>query len=125
MAELEKAGKTTVGFAAERFEGDWKAAARAFGLPDLPYLKFPTTLTGIPPARIEEYVDGRIDEMVTLLTSGGGAQVQQRAHVKETEVLRFEGSDRFDAFLSMNKSYLDRGWGDGHPLLPPTRAAVD
>jgi len=70
---LEKAGKVTVGFVAQRFESDWKATARAFATPQLPYLIFPTTLAGIPPARVEEYVDQRTDELIRLLTAGEAA----------------------------------------------------
>jgi len=30
-----------------------------------------------------------------------------------------------DAYLDFNRDYLDRGWGDGFPLFPPTRERVD
>ena len=36
-----------------------------------------------------------------------------------------KAEDRFDAVQHMNDDFLRRDWGDGFPLLPPTRGAVD
>ncbi|HJN88228.1 MAG: hypothetical protein QF714_10225 [Dehalococcoidia bacterium] len=125
MAELERAGKPTVGFVAKRFEGDWRASAGAFGVEQLRYVVFPEVLTGITPESIRSYTDDNVDEIVQLLTKSlqcnGSKGV---AHPAETEVLTFNGSDRYDAVQDMNREYLDSGWGDGYPLLPPTPEAV-
>jgi hypothetical protein len=126
MAELERAGKPTVGFVAQRFEGDWRASAGAFGVEQLRYVVFPEVLTGITPENIRSYADDNVDEIVQLLTkSPQGNGSKDAMSPAETQVLAFKGSDRYDAVQSMNRDYLDSGWGDGYPLLPPTPEAVE
>jgi hypothetical protein len=125
MAELERTGKPTVGFVAQRFEGDWRASARAFGVADLRYVVFPQVLTGISPENISKATEDNVEEIVRLLTStvqDGGAGTATAAGA---EVLTFNGTDRYEAVQAMNRDFLDRSWGDGYPLLPPTQEAVE
>jgi hypothetical protein len=126
MAELERAGKPTVGFVAQRFEGDWRASAGAFGVGQLRYVVFPEVLTGIAPESIRSYTDDNADAIVQLLTRSlqGNGSKDAKLPAK-TEVLTFKGADRYGAVQAMNRDYLDSGWGDGYPLLPPTPEAVE
>ncbi|MBI2910286.1 MAG: hypothetical protein HYX92_21800 [Chloroflexi bacterium] len=46
--------------------------------------------------------------------------------VKSSEdTLRYGGRDFFEAQHNMNGDFLDRGWGDGFPIVPPTPEAVE
>ncbi|MBI4307881.1 MAG: hypothetical protein HY684_03660 [Chloroflexi bacterium] len=113
-------------FVAESFVRDLQTSARAFGLREVRYVAFPEVLTGISPEKAERYTDEQIDTITRLLSGNGperepGASRQPQA----SELLTFKGTDRYEAFQSMNRFFLDQGWGDGYPLLPPTRQAVD
>jgi hypothetical protein len=37
----------------------------------------------------------------------------------------FEGTEQLEAFARFNETYLENGWGDGFPLIPPTRERVE
>jgi hypothetical protein len=126
MAELERAGTPTVGFVAQRFEGDWRASAKAFGVEQLRYVLFPEVLTGITRESIKSYTDDNVDEIVQFLTKslqGNGSKDASRP--AKIEALTFKGADRYEAVQGMNQDFLDSGWGDGYPLFPPTREAVE
>ena len=51
--------------------------------------------------------------------AGAGSEASQRALREE-----FSGSDSLDAWENFNREYLDRGWGDGFPLVAPTPGRV-
>ena len=64
------------------------------------------------------------DQVVATLTSNGETSVVDQRGADE-EGRNFEGDDRYDAVLRMNEEFIGRDWGDGFPLHPATRQAVD
>ncbi|MBI2909072.1 MAG: hypothetical protein HYX92_15620 [Chloroflexi bacterium] len=120
--ELEKRGIPTAGIVSSAFVPVWEARHRAMGLDVLPRVVVQPTLTEIPSERVREEVLKHAEELVEALT------VQPILTAKPTAVLDesiiFEGRDFFDAERNLNRGFLDRGWGDGFPIVPPRREAV-
>ena len=124
MIEIEKMGKPAVPIISGRFEGDAIASSRAFGMPDLRFVIVPRIYRNLSPEASIRNTEPAFDELVRLLTVDRKTETTVDVEPMEDGV-RFEGEDRFDAVLRMNEEYMRRDWGDGFPLMPATRAAVD
>ena len=126
MTELEKAGLPTVAIAARGFENDFEASALTFGLAQIPYVVIPHTLTSRNRQEAARDVDGVFDRLAMALVT----QPQQPARaaagtVRAAERETFKGGDRFESWEQFNHDFLERGLGDGFPLLPPTPELVE
>ena len=124
MIEVEKMGKPAVPIISGRFEGDAEASARTFAMPALRFVIVPRIYRNLTPAESLRNTEPAIDDIVRSLTGNGESAVSTE-QAPEADVERFEGGDRLDTMLRMNEEFIGRDWGDGFPLLPPTRAAVD
>ena len=124
MIEVEKMGKPAVPIISGRFEGDAEASARTFAMPALRFVIVPRIYRNLTPAESLRNTEPAIDDIVRSLTGNGESAVSAE-QIPEADVERFEGGDRLDTMLRMNEEFIGRDWGDGFPLLPPTRAAVD
>lgn len=128
MIYLERKGIPTVSIASAGFERDTLATARAFGMPLAPYVVVPDVITSVAPERSSAAIADRIDGIVRGLTN----PAREVPEADEGDVenrrpgppLAYEGSE-WEAYEAFNRDYLDRGWGDGFPLVPPTRGRVD
>ena len=71
--------------------------------------------------------DPVVDEIMELLTQGiTGEEIENQALQDASgETFRFKGEDQFGALDAFNKDFLDRDWGDGFPLIPPTAEKVE
>ena len=124
MIEVEKMGKPGVPIVSGRFEGDAIASSRAFGMPELQFVIVPRIYRNLPLDECVSQTELAFDQVVGTLTSNGEtAEVDQRGADEENR--NFEGDDRYDAVLRMNEEFIGRDWGDGFPLHPATREAVD
>jgi len=123
---MEKAGKPSVAIAAASFERDAMNSARAFGLRQFRCALVPEVLTALPPEKIEQLLTDAIGRIVEVLTTepkkDGGKTL---AKVRPAQRMRIEASDSYAAFEQMNRQFLEQEWGDGLPLIPPTRDKVD
>ncbi len=124
MIEIESMGVPAVPIISGRFEGDAIASSRAYGMPELEFVIVPRIYRNLSPEESLKNTEPSFDDLVQRLTTPSDAQVQTEAEVLEG-VDRFEGEDRFDAVVRMNQDYLQQDWGDGFPLMPATRSAVD
>ena len=124
MIEIERMGKPAVPIISGRFEGDAKASSRAFGMPDLRFVVVPRIYRNLSPEESIRNTEPAFDELIRMLTVEDQADTATYGESIEDED-RYEGEDRFDAVLRMNEDYLRRDWGDGYPLMPPTRSAID
>jgi hypothetical protein len=126
MIELEKLGIPTVSITSHGYEADFETSSKVFGFPALPYVVIPYTLT----SRTEPQASGDADDVFGRLVETMTAPPPQRelarnGKLREADKEAFSGTDRFDAWESFNYQYLDRGWGDGFPLIPPTPDRVE
>jgi hypothetical protein len=121
--QLERRRVPTVSIVSKSFEEDTYASARAFGMPDLPFVVVPETLSNRTEAEIVKMADAVIERIVELLVSpeanAGGKQLE-----KAPELLEYSGRDQLAALDAFQEDYLKRGWGDGFPLVIPTEARV-
>ena len=94
-----------------------RAQVLARGLPGLPIVTVPHPIGGIPAAVAAAKADPIIERVLLALTSdpvsGAGDGAAAAGDVEAPDDL-----DRFQAWL------LERSWGDGLPVIPPTRARV-
>jgi hypothetical protein len=128
MVEFEKAGLPTVSFTSEGFVRDAHRSAENFGLAPLRIAEMRLPFTNQPPESIHQMVDEIIDQVEDGLTTNASANGHKRASEivrVDEEVLRFDGDDLLGAAEAMNRKFLEYGWSDGFPLIPPTREAVD
>lgn len=121
---MEKAGKPAVGIVAAGFEGAARATAKAFGLPEFRFARVGRVLTGIPPEEIEDEVAAAIEQIVAGLIEAGIDVAATARALEPTDVLRYEAEDAWSAAERMNEDFLQRDWGDGFPLIPPTPEKV-
>ncbi|HEY1973607.1 MAG TPA: hypothetical protein VGH89_37055, partial [Pseudonocardia sp.] len=124
MIEIEKGGVPTVMITARAFVDDAGMSMKAYGMPDLPIAVFEgVEFTSQPDKAIHSLIDPVIDDIIAGLTtpptstqSTGPAELV--AEWAESEI--FTGPDSLSAWRRFNEEFLERGWGDGFPLMPPT-----
>jgi hypothetical protein len=119
---IEKLGKP-VAFAITRpFETNARFVSAREGLPDISLVVVP--LDALPhPGEIEELHIGEkfADDVIRALTETPSIKTEEPAG----ETIDFSGSDYPTSLSKMEKSFLNRGWSDGLPLIPPTPEAVN
>ena len=126
MVELEKAGIPTVVILSNGFQHDADASAKAFGMGPIPRVEVPLVYNNITTEQAIEQTDPVVDEIMELLTKGiSGEEIENQA-LRDAQEKRFtfKGEDQFGALDAFNKEFLDRDWGDGFPLIPPTEEKV-
>jgi hypothetical protein len=124
MFELEKRGIPTVSWTAERFSNDAMASARAFGLAAIALAVIPAPATNQSDDSIRNMANDSFDHVIDGLTRPIIPKISE-VKAQPSEVLKFPGEDLLEAVEAMNRSFLNEGWSDGLPLLPPTPAAVE
>ncbi|SEO49235.1 UGSC family (seleno)protein [Trujillonella endophytica] len=128
MVELERRGVPTVAITAEGFVEDAHWSAKLFGCPEAPLLVTKYAITSQPESLIHEMIDAATDQAIIAFTEDPKVPDDEFVHLvptPKTPTLRYSGSDQLDAFDQMQSDFIDKGWSDGLPLVPPTRAKVD
>lgn len=118
----------SVAIAAVGFERDAERSAAIFGMPNLPYAVVPYTLTSRSPEQVRTDVEPVLGALIKGITTapvqlerdGAGGGEPRRA-----ECETFEGANKYDAWERMNEAFMERGWGDGFPLVAPTLEKVE
>jgi hypothetical protein len=126
MAQFERAGLPTVGLVSRSFEDDWEYSAKVFGMPDLPYVVVPYTMTSRNAEEAGVDVGGVFENLLLSMTK----QPAVRPHTPDAEVWAaetevFSGTDQLEAWSNFNREFLDRDLGDGFPLVAPTPELVE
>ena len=127
MVELEKAGVPTVVILSNGFQHDADASAKAFGMGPIPRVEVPLVYNNITTDQAIEQTDPVVEEIMELLTRGiSGEEIENQA-LQDAQAKRFvfNGEDQFGALDAFNQEFLDRDWGDGFPLIPPTTEKVE
>ncbi|MFC1532503.1 hypothetical protein ACFL7M_03930 [Thermodesulfobacteriota bacterium] len=73
---------------------------------------------------VESILDGLIDAMITPLKPEETSLPQEKKEDAETSEVTITAKSYSVAFEEFNQLYLDRRWGDGLPLVPPTQECV-
>lgn len=121
--KIEKLGKPVALIVTKCFKSTARFIARSEGLEDLAIA--PLILDYVPPAeeieslKIAEQV---ADEIVKALTEWT-PQSPDIKEVAETSLV-YNGTDYGEAQEKMERFFLNHGWSDGLPLVPPTEEAL-
>jgi len=136
---LEAEGIPTVGLVFDYFEGDFNSSAQAVGMKELPHVVAKDAYTGLPVELVRADVTTHIDEIIASLTTPlehvEPGTINEKiitqagypapwgtveAGPVDDGIIRFTGTDYADVYESFQQKFLDWGWGDGFPLIPPT-----
>ena len=125
MVKLEGRQVATVALVSEPFIENAKLTAESAGYPVVQKARLRTSaLSNLNPDEIKRATEPALDEVIKALTTevAVDAFVHQTAAGEAFEV--FEGTSTGSAWDSMNEAFLEFGWGDGFPLVPPTEQKV-
>ncbi len=116
----ESAGIPSVSIVCEGFEGQARATARGHGFDGLPIA---VTIGHIDAQSVDEmvanFVSSTVDQIVGgLVGTGAGSE----AGNGEPTALDTVASGTVD---EINVAFVERGWSDGHPVIPPTLDRVE
>ncbi len=133
-------GIPTVGFVSQGFHEDFWAAARAYGIVDLPQANVPREFTGCSDEDVQNQAEAAVDDIIKALTTPLKTQAGKISGPIKTptppasypilppvseEVIRFKAPRYEMAYDEFNLRFLEWGWADGFPLVPPTKEKVD
>jgi hypothetical protein len=121
---LERKGIPTVIIASHGFEHDVEVSARAFAMPDPFYVVVPQVYNNLNVTQSIAQTTPVADEVISKLVTGATVSSVSKGEGPKT-TWTYSGTDAMAALLDFNKDFLGRDWGDGYPLAPPTRVAVD
>ncbi|MFE2068657.1 hypothetical protein ACFXDH_40865 [Streptomyces sp. NPDC059467] len=129
-AQAEKAGVPQVTIVARGFERDTDTSAKVFGVPGLRYVVVPRVFTALTAEQAAEQTLPVTEDIIRALTEDAGYDRTAVAEPEEDagewqESYTFRGADAVAAVDAFNTFYLERDFGDGLPLHPPTRAKVE
>ena len=128
LVALERLGIPTVVVTAAHFLDSVQDQAKFSGLVQpLPVAIVPDPLTNITPAKIIQYVDAVLDDIVGGLVVGDAVQEKewQIVEKKKSNLVTYRGTNAWDVLDLMNKNFLEYGVGDGLPIIPPTEERVN
>lgn len=123
MVFMEKAGKPAVAIVSAGFEEDAAITGRVLGMPGLRFITVPHVLTGLPDEQIEREIEGTLPSAIEILTQApvtpDGLKQASTPEGKQGQE-SFRGSDEAEVWERMTAAFLERGWSDGFPIVPPT-----
>lgn len=116
----ETAGIPSVSIACEGFEGQARATGRGHGFDGL---ALAVTIGHVDAQSLDEmttnFVSHTVDQIIEGLT---GDDSVSEADSHEPAALDIAVSGTID---EINASFIENGWTDGHPIMPPTRERVE
>jgi len=124
VIELERRRVPTVILVSKSFEEDAIASAAAFDMPDLPFVVLPVPLSNRTREQIVEMCDPVIDKIAEMLISQSISPAARLTEIAP-DWLEYTGSDQMAALDAFQEDFLQRGWGDGFPLVLPTKERVE
>jgi hypothetical protein len=123
--QIEKAGVPTVIIASAGFGKNIEASSKAFGVPGIQYATVPKVYNNLTREQARSQTADAYDKVIELLTSVPTPQADIDG-AATSETFQFgESGETMEAFLQFNADFLSRDWGDGYPLLPPTKERVE
>ena len=127
MVQMEQAGVPTAIILTEGFQRDADASARAFGMQAIPRVVVPRVYNNVTTEEAYAQTEPIVPELIDLLTVQVSGEDIEDSVLAESQKQRetFEGADQMAAFEAFNAAFIDRDWGDGFPLIPPTPERVE
>ncbi len=103
------------------FVGLARNQAKTFGMPSMPTVVLPHPLGGTALESVLAKLDAAMPEIIAKLTTPIPAQAAAAAG---STASTWVDIDTTDEWYGLQRDLLNRGWGDGLPLVPPTEARV-
>jgi len=97
------------------------------GMASLRVANVPDIVTGLEPDMIRQEVEAALPDIYRILTTPAEGCVSAPVELAAppASIEQFQGMDQFEALRDMNTTFLKNQWGDGFPVEPPTRQAVE
>ena len=110
---------------AQKFSSAWRTSISAWGQPLLPSVTIPHVVAG----QRHDLIRGMVEEQIDGILQGLLKPVKEAALIEKaetaSETLKVGGDDVLATLDAVNNLFLEKGWGDGFPVIPPTPAAVE
>jgi hypothetical protein len=122
---LENAGLPTATLVTAEFLVLAKTESLTRGLSDLPLVKLPHPVGSVSLDILRSLAESNIDSIVNVLTAG---EVGADFPLDKTNGSGVECTATVEMPAEpglMFQYFINRGWSDGLPVLPPTHAAID
>jgi hypothetical protein len=104
---------------------DARQTAFTLGMGDLAIVEMPRGLTNLTPSEVIDIARAAKPEVLASLTTvDAGQSTATGLPLPSPDPFTYHGPDQFGALAAFQADYLERGFGDGLPLLPPTPEAV-
>ena len=101
-----------------------KTESQTRGLSDLRLIELPHPVGSVSFDTLRSLAESKIDSIVTVLTAGDRCSDYPLHEADESAECTSTLEVPFDPGL-MFQYFINRGWSDGLPMLPPTEAATD
>lgn len=140
MVTIEKELKIpTVAFVARSFTRDFQSGVRAYGMSFVPMTSVPSEFTSCSDSEVQQQAADAVADIIRALTTPIQASAEQRLRPISTPKLPekyaiippvldksipFAGSSYQEALDLFQQRFLEWGWTDGLPMVPPTREKV-
>jgi hypothetical protein len=129
LCELERRGIPAIGYTAAIFDEDSRFSTKTFGVPEAVPIIVPHCFSNKTAEEIREMVADTLDEVIEALTVDRKIlevlpQFDQIVRDPAPELV-FKGKDLLEAFDAMQTRFVETGWSDGLPLIPPTHDKVE
>lgn len=130
VVALERLGKPGVFVVGDNASHTARMSAEDAGMPALRIVTLPSIdyyPNRLTVERVRPVAEASIDHIVDALTrplSPEEKDPQIKVRQRTARTVRITGEDFESALETFNQRYLDRHWGDGLPLVPPTALAV-
>lgn len=98
------------------------AQAKVFGVPLLPRVVLPHPIGGTSMDTIAPKIDAVLDEILAKLTTQIAATAAHSAVIPRAAQVDIKVTDEWG---DLQSEFVRRGWGDGFPIVPPTKVRVD
>lgn len=125
VIQIERVGVPTAIIASAGFEVNIAASARAFGIPGVRCVTVPHVYNNLTEGEAIAQTEPIIDRVIAELVVSAAAAGDQVAAPPRIQSYGAPGDGAIAAFRAFNDDFTTRDWGDGLPLWPPTREAVD
>ena len=104
------------------FTGLASSQARNLGMPHMPTVILPHPLGGTPLESVLAKVDAAFDDIVAKLTTPLPASTAGMGKINTAS--DWVDIDVADEWVGLQRDFAARGWGDGLPIVPPTKERV-
>jgi hypothetical protein len=127
MIEVENRGAPAVVLVTRPFLEDAKLTAEAFGMPGLRLAIMDVdAITNLDKEDIHKASDALYRQVIDGLFRAEAIESPVvEARPVQYALEKFSGTDKFEAWEEFNRVFLEKGWGDGFPLIPPTEEKVE